>query len=119
VHYLQWIAADINRQTRFTMQNGNRTAQQSLSLRFPSWSHQIMKTPLAIFAAVAALTLAAPSADAKGCIKGAVVGGVAGHYAGHHGVLGAAAGCLYGRHRAKEQAKQQTQGAPPAAQDKM
>src|SRR6202022_248745 len=68
--------------TRFTMQNGNRTAQQSLSMRFSSWSHQIMKTPLAIFAAVAALTLAAHPADAKGCIKGAVVGGVGGHYAG-------------------------------------
>ena len=56
--------------------------------------------------AVAALALAANTADAKGCLKGAVVGGVAGHYAGHHGVLGAAAGCLYGRHRAKEQEQQ-------------
>ena len=79
-----------------------------------------MKTPLAIFAAVAALTLAAHPADAKGCIKGAVVGGVAGHYAGHHGVLGAAAGCLYGRHRANEQTKQQQgQGTPPAPQEKL
>jgi hypothetical protein len=56
---------------------------------------------------VAALTFAADSAEAKGCLKGAVVGGVAGHYAGHHGLLGAAAGCLYGRHRAKEQEQQQ------------
>jgi outer membrane lipoprotein SlyB len=78
----------------------------------------VMKIVATLFA-VALLSLAAQSADAKGCLKGAVVGGVAGHYAGHHGVLGAAAGCLYGRHRAKEQAKQQTQGAPPAAQDKM
>jgi len=65
-----------------------------------------MKTRTLLLA-VAALTLAAGSADAKGCLKGAVVGGVAGHYAGHHGVLGAAAGCLYGRHRAKEQERQQ------------
>ena len=49
---------------------------------------------------IAALTLAANAADAKGCIKGAVVGGVAGHYAGHHGVVGAIAGCAYGHHRA-------------------
>jgi outer membrane lipoprotein SlyB len=48
---------------------------------------------------VLALTVAAPAANAKGCIKGAVVGGVAGHYVGGgHGVLGAAAGCLVGRH---------------------
>ena len=67
-----------------------------------------MKT-LATLLAVAALTLAANSAEAKGCIKGAVVGGVAGHYAGHHGLLGAAARCLYGRHHAKEQARQQDQ----------
>jgi hypothetical protein len=81
-----------------------------------------MKIPAVLFA-VAALTLAANSAEAKGCIKGAVVGGVAGHYAGHHGVLGAAAGCLYGRHEAnkREQQQQQTQGQgqPPAGQDKM
>jgi hypothetical protein len=77
----------------------------------------------AVLFAVAALTLAANSAEAKGCIKGAVVGGVAGHYAGHHGVLGAAAGCLYGRHEAnkREQQQQQTQGQgqPPAGQNKM
>ncbi len=78
-----------------------------------------MKTRILLLA-VAALTLAAGSADAKGCLKGAVVGGVAGHYAGHHGVLGAAAGCLYGRHRAKEQERlQQGQGQPPAGQEKM
>jgi outer membrane lipoprotein SlyB len=65
-----------------------------------------MKT-IATLLAVAALTLAANSAEAKGCLKGAAVGGVAGHYAGHHGLLGAAAGCLYGRHHAKEQERQQ------------
>jgi hypothetical protein len=67
-----------------------------------------MKT-IATLLAVAALTLAANSADAKGCLKGAAVGGAAGHYAGHHGVLGAAAGCLYGRHHAKEEARQKQQ----------
>jgi hypothetical protein len=68
--------------------------------------NKTMKT-IATLLAVAALTLAANSAEAKGCLKGAAVGGVAGHYAGHHGLLGAAAGCLYGRHRANEQARQQ------------
>jgi hypothetical protein len=71
----------------------------------------------ALLVAVAALTLAAGSADAKGCLKGAVVGGVAGHYAGHHGVLGAMAGCAYGRHRANEQDRQgQGQRRPPAGE---
>jgi hypothetical protein len=80
-----------------------------------------MKTIATLFT-VAALTLAANAADAKGCIKGAVVGGVAGHYADHHGVLGAIAGCAYGRHRAKEQARQQQEQQPgqaPAGQDKL
>jgi hypothetical protein len=82
-----------------------------------------MKISAVVFA-VAALTLAANSAEARGCIKGAVVGGVAGHYAGHHGVLGAAAGCLYGRHEANKRARQQQQqtqgqGHAPAGQDKM
>jgi hypothetical protein len=82
----------------------------------------VMKT-LATLLALAVLSLAAQSADAKGCLKGAMVGGVAGHYAGHHGVLGAAAGCLYGRHRANEQDKQQQsqggQAPAPAGQEKM
>jgi len=85
----------------------------------------VMKT-FATLLAAALLSLAAPSADAKGCLKGAVVGGVAGHYAAHHGVLGAAAGCLYGRHRANEQERQQerqqsqqSQHQAPAGQDKM
>jgi len=75
---------------------------------------------IATLLAVAALTLAANSADAKGCLKGAVVGGVAGHYAGHHGVLGAIAGCAYGHHHAKEQARQQQDqqnGQAPADQN--
>jgi hypothetical protein len=56
---------------------------------------------------VLALAVAAPAANAKGCIKGAVVGGVAGHYVGSgHGMLGAAAGCLVGRHYAKKHARQ-------------
>ena len=79
-----------------------------------------MKT-IATLIAVAGLTLAAGSADAKGCLKGAVVGGVAGHYAGHHGVLGAIAGCAYGRHRANEADRardQQRQTQAPAGQEK-
>jgi hypothetical protein len=80
----------------------------------------VMKTSVALLA-VGMLTLAANSAEAKGCIKGAVVGGVAGHYAGHHGLLGAAAGCLYGRHEAHKHAQQQQQGSgqPPADPNKL
>jgi hypothetical protein len=78
---------------------------------------------VATLLALAALSLTASSASAKGCLKGAAVGGVAGHYAGHHGVLGAAAGCLYGRHRAHEQEKQQERqsqgGQAPAGQERM
>jgi hypothetical protein len=82
-----------------------------------------MKT-IATLLAAAALTLAASSADAKGCLKGAAVGGVAGHYAGHHGVLGAIAGCAYGHHRAKEQAREQQEqqnhpGQTPADNNKL
>lgn len=83
-----------------------------------------MKT-IATLLAVAALTLAANAADAKGCLKGAAVGGAAGHFAGHHGVIGAIAGCAYGRHRAKEQEQQQQQqgqqapGQAPVGQDKL
>jgi hypothetical protein len=79
-----------------------------------------MKTRTLLLA-VAALTLAAGSAEAKGCLKGAVVGGVAGHYAGHHGVVGAIAGCAYGRHRANEQRAQdrQQQTQAPAGQGKL
>ena len=77
----------------------------------------------AVLFAVAALTLAANSADAKGCIKGAAVGGAAGHFAGHHGLLGAAAGCLYGRHEANKRDRQQQQDQgrdqSPAGQGKL
>jgi uncharacterized protein YcfJ len=63
---------------------------------------------IAATAMILSLALAAPPADAKGCMKGAAVGGVAGHYVGSgHGVLGATAGCLVGRHYAKKQARQQ------------
>ena len=65
-----------------------------------------MKTITTLLAAAAMLTLAANSAEAKGCIKGAVVGGVAGHYAGHHAVLGAIAGCAVGHHIAKQEQQQ-------------
>jgi hypothetical protein len=79
--------------------------------------------PIATLLAIAALSLAATSADAKGCLMGAVVGGVAGHYAGHHGVIGAIAGCAYGRHAAKEQARhqqeQQQPGQAPVGQEKL
>src|SRR5205085_1203536 len=67
-----------------------------------------MKTIITASAIVGALMLAAPAANAKGCVKGAVVGGVAGHYVGSgHGVLGAAAGCLVGRHYGKKHAREQ------------
>jgi outer membrane lipoprotein SlyB len=94
----------------------NRIAVARLSDRVASTKRAkeefvAMKTIATLFT-VAALTLAANAADAKGCIKGAVVGGVAGHYAGHHGVVGAIAGCAYGRHRAKEQARQQQEPQP-------
>jgi hypothetical protein len=76
----------------------------------------------AMLAALPALAIGSPSAEAKGCLKGAVVGGVAGHYAGHHGVLGAIGGCAVGHHMANEKAKEQSApaaqnapGAPPAA----
>jgi outer membrane lipoprotein SlyB len=83
----------------------------AVKLPTPQGNTAAMKT-IATLLAVAALTLAANAADAKGCLKGAVVGGVAGHYAHHHGVIGAIAGCAYGRHRAREQAKQQETPAP-------
>jgi outer membrane lipoprotein SlyB len=111
------------------MRNGTGLPVARLSNRVASTTRRIDETSEEEFAAmktiatlftVAALTLAANAADAKGCIKGAVVGGVAGHYAGHHGVIGAVAGCAYGRHHAKEQARQQQERQPgqaPAGQD--
>ncbi len=77
-----------------------------------------MKFPMiaaVMLAALPALAIGSPSAEAKGCLKGAVVGGVAGHYAGHHGVMGAIGGCVVGHHMANEKAKEQTpQGAQNA-----
>lgn len=55
--------------------------------------------PLAL--ALAALTIAAGPAEAKGCLKGAAVGAVGGHMVGKgHALAGAAAGCAIGHHRA-------------------
>jgi hypothetical protein len=51
-----------------------------------------MKTQ--IIAGALAISMAATSAGAVGCISGAVVGGVAGHVAHHHALMGAAAGCV-------------------------
>ncbi len=71
----------------------------------------------AVLAICGVASLAAPDAEAKGCIRGAVAGGIAGHYAGHHGVVGAVAGCVAARHYYKEKAKQgqEQQHAAPAA----
>ncbi len=63
-----------------------------------------------MLAALPALAIGSPSAEAKGCLKGAVVGGVAGHYAGHHGVMGALGGCVVGHHMANEKAKESCAG---------
>jgi hypothetical protein len=65
----------------------------------------MMKTVLGFAALSLAVAVAAPSADAKGCIKGALVGGAAGHFSGHHGLIGAAAGCAIGHHEAKKREK--------------
>ena len=65
---------------------------------------------------VVTLAVAAPAANAKGCLKGAVVGGAAGHVAHHHGLLGATAGCIIGRHRAKKKEEQQQAQARQAQQ---
>jgi hypothetical protein len=73
------------------------------------------KTVLALFAA-ASVALAAPAAEAKGCLKGAAVGGVAGHVAGGHGVVGAAAGCAIGHHHDKAKADKEAQQAAQPAQ---
>ncbi|HEY3800517.1 MAG TPA: hypothetical protein VGL58_19365 [Caulobacteraceae bacterium] len=54
-----------------------------------------MKTAVASLAAITALSLAAPQANA-GCVTGAIVGGVAGHIAHHHALAGAAVGCIVG-----------------------
>ncbi len=79
-----------------------------------------MKTIVAAATLAVAFGLAAPAAQAAGCIKGAIAGGVAGHFAGHHGLLGAGAGCVVGRHVANSrngaQATQQPQYQQPQSQ---
>jgi surface antigen len=80
---------------------------------------------IAIAASLAlAVTGAASSAGAVGCISGAVVGGVGAHYAlhGKHTVLGAVAGCAVGHHMAvvkkrkiaeeKKEAREAAHGQP-------
>jgi uncharacterized protein YcfJ len=61
---------------------------------------------LSVAALLALSPLAAPTAQAAGCIKGAIVGGVAGHFMGHHGMVGAAAGCAIGHHEANVHARE-------------
>jgi hypothetical protein len=119
-----WAALNAVRLSLRLGSEGNRIADARLSRHTivgKLFTGFIAMKTIATLLAVAALTLAANSADAKGCIKGAVVGGAAGHYAGHHGVLGAAAGCLYGRHHAKdeERQKQQQQQGAQAPGEKM
>ncbi len=70
-------------------------------------------TMAAAFALLVAM--AAPGAQAAGCIKGAVVGGVAGHLVGH-GVAGAAVGCAVGHHEAAKAARER-QAAQTRPQD--
>jgi outer membrane lipoprotein SlyB len=82
--------------------------EHRLGVRHTTARRREMKTIITASAIFGALMLAAPAANAKGCVKGAVVGGVAGHYVGSgHGVLGAAAGCLVGRHYGKKHAREQ------------
>ena len=71
-----------------------------------------MKNTVLAAVVVACFTVAAPAANAKGCLKGAAVGAVAGHFARHHGVLGAAAGCAVGRHQAKVKAERAASQVP-------
>ncbi len=65
-----------------------------------------MKVIAIAAALLAAFSINAAPALAKGCIKGAIVGGVAGHMAGH-GKVGALAGCVIGHHEATKKARQQ------------
>jgi len=58
-------------------------------------------------AAVLLASIAAPGAQAAGCLSGAAVGGIAGHMAGHHGLLGAAGGCAVGHHMANRRREEQ------------
>lgn len=63
-----------------------------------------MKPHAPLVLALAALTLVAGPAEAKGCLKGAAVGAVGGHLVGKgHALAGAAAGCAIAHHRAAKQ----------------
>lgn len=64
-----------------------------------------MKSSLLATIVMAALAVAAPAANAKGCLKGAAAGAVGGHFLHHHGLLGAGIGCVVGHHYAKRQAR--------------
>ena len=54
-----------------------------------------MRTVLLAAIAVLPLAVAAPRAQAAGCLSGGVLGAIGGHMM-HHGVLGAIGGCIAG-----------------------
>lgn len=64
-----------------------------------------MKSSVIAAAMMAVMAVAAPAANAKGCLKGAAVGAVGGHFLHHHGLLGAGIGCAIGHHHAKVKAR--------------
>lgn len=61
-----------------------------------------MRTVLFATVALLPLAVAAPKAQAVGCLSGGVVGAIGGHMA-HHGVLGAIGGCIAGHQWHKHQ----------------
>jgi hypothetical protein len=67
-----------------------------------------IKTSLFAAVVMAAMAVAAPAANAKGCLKGAAAGAVGGHFLHHHGLLGAGIGCAIGHHHAKVKARHQS-----------
>jgi hypothetical protein len=102
---------------RWTLPTGQTKPRWLADFATENIRNTIMKFPMiaaVMLAALPALAISSPSAEAKGCLKGAVVGGVAGHYAGHHGVMGAIGGCVVGHHMANEKAKEAPQGAQNA-----
>ena len=64
-----------------------------------------MKSSVLAAVVMAAMAVAAPAANAKGCLKGAAAGAVGGHFLHHHGLLGAGIGCAIGHHHAKVKAQ--------------
>lgn len=64
-----------------------------------------MKSSVIAAAMMAVMAVAAPAANAKGCLKGAAAGAVGGHFLHHHGLLGAGIGCAIGHHHAKVKAE--------------